>query len=224
MALKQEIVLSQRLEQKLVLTPQLQMAIKLLQLTRLELSQYVAKELEENPTLDDAEFDEEGPMLGTLLKDPKGLEPEPMSLPDEDIQAPATPDDFNLGLDLERQLLDTKPLDKSPEMDWDSYFDSYMDGPSDLSPRDTGDSEERPGFDQFYAKESSLSDYLVWQLKFSGLAEWQQEIGLELVGNINENGFLKDITLADVAQKLKQPLEAVEAVHQRLMRCEPLTS
>lgn len=223
MALKQEIVLSQRLEQKLVLTPQLQMAIKLLQLTRLELSQYVAKELEENPTLDDAEFEEEGPTLSALLKDPPGLDGDPPLMPDEEGPPPASRDELTLGLDLERQLLDTKPLDndKQPEMDWDSYFDSYVDGPSDSSPRDSGD-EERPGFEQFYSKDSSLADYLVWQLKFSGLADWQLGIGIELIGNINEDGFIKDITLGEVAQRLGQTLESVEAVHHRLLRCEPL--
>jgi len=219
MALKLE--LNMKLSQQLVMTPQLQMAIKLLQLTRMELAEMVTQELQENPTLEeldygqpDDDFDTNSDFLASndnsSEQDKSKDVTEPLAVNDADSKMAA---------DLDKQMSDMNKTES--EIDWDKYFESYADGPSDILPRDTG-SEERAGFEEFYAKESSLYDYLVWQLRFTNVPEEDLDIGQEIIGNINDDGYLTGITLDEIALNTGRDLEDVEKVHKRIMRFEPI--
>ncbi|RJO65193.1 MAG: RNA polymerase sigma-54 factor [Myxococcales bacterium] len=222
MALKLE--LNMKLQQQLVMTPQLQMAIKLLQMTRMELAEAVTQELEENPTLEEG-FEEidlaakkDGAGNGETTWD--GEEPKLSPLEAGTILPGAAQDaDTLMARDLAKNLSEAQSADAN--FDWDTYFDRYMDGPSDIMPRDSGD-EDRPGFEQFYAAESTLSDYLIWQLKFSSLPDDHYAVGEEIVGNINDDGYLQSLTLEEIAERCNQPLAVVEAVHQRIQRFDPV--
>jgi RNA polymerase sigma-54 factor len=219
MALKLE--LNMKLQQQLVMTPQLQMAIKLLQLTRLELAEVISQELEENPTLEEGE-DFYAPDIDREFADNADV-------PNPDITRPLSSDDTEAALAsdlnrMSREAEENRSQHDEPlraEMDWENYFDNYMDGPSDIMPRDTGN-DDRPGFEEFYASESSLNDYLSWQLKFSNLSKGEYAIGEEIIGNINDDGYLRGVTLEDLARTCGQDLELVERVHQRVMRFDPL--
>ncbi len=210
MALKLE--LNMKLSQQLVMTPQLQMAIKLLQMTQMELNQMVANELVENPTLDENEDENYIPDPPTVDNEGNGQE---QAQPVSDLGD----SDQIVAHDLQKTLDEAQP--KQPEMDWDNYFESYIDGPSDIMPRDTG-GEDRPGFEEFYAKESTLYDYLMWQLKFSTLPRDLQDVGEEIIGNINDDGYMADIGLEDLAHQMERPLKEIERVHQVVLRFDPL--
>src|SRR5690348_11826151 len=67
-----DLRLQQKMSQQLVMTPQLQQAIKLLQLSHLEMAEVLRKEMEENPTLEEGEAHERSEL------DPRASEPEPM--------------------------------------------------------------------------------------------------------------------------------------------------
>lgn len=223
MALKLE--LNMKLQQQLVMTPQLQMAIKLLQLTRMELAEVISQELEENPTLEEGEDFESPRAERTADSDFE----EPEFHAEGNLTRPLERDntEARLAEDLARMTQDAEDNRKQrdealrPDMDWETYFDTYMDGPSDIAPRDTGN-EDRPTFEEFYATESTLGDYLTWQLTFSGLGAAEQAVGHEIIGNINEDGYLKGIGLQDIAVYCGQELSLVERVHQRIMRFDPL--
>ena len=212
MALKLE--LNMKHVQQLVMTPQLQMAIRLLQLTRMELTEMVTQEMEENPTLEDASLESDADQdmeLEKLLRPKDGQEL---------IKPPENADSNEMvAYDLEKQIRESEP--KQPEMDWDNYFDTYLDGPADIRPRDTG-GDERPGFEQFLTKENTLYDYLIWQLRFSSLPSTLFDIGEEIIGNIDEKGYLKNITLEEIAAGLNRPIEEVERVHRQILRFDPL--
>lgn len=219
MALKLE--LNMKLTQQLVMTPQLQMAIKLLQLTRMELAEMVTQELQENPTLE--ELDYGSPDEGFLTNSDYMANDDHSGNKEDngDVTTPLEVNDVDakMASDLDNQVADMNKAES--EIDWDKYFDKYMDGPSDILPRDTG-SEDKAGFEEYYAKESNLYDYLMWQLRFTDISEDEIKIGEEIIGNINDDGYLTDVSLEDIAYVCGVDLADVEKVHKRIMRFEPV--
>jgi RNA polymerase sigma-54 factor len=168
-----------KLSQKLIMTPQLQQAIKLLQLSRLELQQSLAQHLLENPLLDEvqAEVEEAETAAGEV-------EPGDTQTSDRQEQ---TEDN---GTPEERE---------SPEELTASSWEEYLG-----SDRRTGESEyasssqdEFPSYEQTVAKSTSLEEHLLWQLSLSGLSEREKAIGRLIIGNLDDDGYLR-ISLAEV--------------------------
>ncbi len=148
MALEQK--LSVRMSQRLVMTPSLQQAIKLLQMSKLELVEEVQQEVLENPVL------EEGPVETPT----EGQEVE-------------TPDDSGDGFD---------------DIDFEQYFQD-VEG---YRPRVTSEiGEGLPTFEQTLAEPTNLADHLEWQLDMSSADERVKVIGRSIIGNINEDGYLR---------------------------------
>lgn len=217
-----KLELNMKLTQQLVMTPQLQMAIKLLQMTRLELAEVVAQELEENPTLEESDLEREPEKAEpTQNEDGTGADLE-KTLDDHEVTQPlsANDTDVQMASDLEKTMDEVKS--NETDVDWDTYFEKYMSGPSDIAPRDTG-GEDRSSFEEFYAKESSLYDYLLWQLRFSvSLSDSDLRIGEELIGNINDDGYLGEVSLEEIADSLDVSEEDVQRVQHRIMRFDPV--
>ncbi|TAN61992.1 RNA polymerase sigma-54 factor [bacterium] len=146
--LKQEIKLSQTL----VMTPQLQLAIKLLQLSMLELVDMVREEVESNPVLEDTA--EETP-----------------------AETPAAEK--------------TEEVKNSPETDWQTY----IEGQSDLGkPRldfNAASNEEDDFYDNVSSGGGSLREHLLWQLNLAGLSEDEATSAEFIIGNIDEDGYLR---------------------------------
>ncbi len=139
--LKQEL----KLTQNLVMTPQLQLAIKLLQLSRIELVDMVREEVGTNPVLED------------------NIESEPE-------QKEAAPE--------------------NPEVDWDAYFEQqsqYRSGGIDFNAKN----EEDDFISNISSSGGSLNEHLVWQLKMCGLPEEDLTLGEFIIGNIDEDGYLR---------------------------------
>ena len=205
--------LDMRQSQSLVMTPQLQQAIKLLQLSNLELTAFIEQELERNPLL---ERDEAG------------------DIPNDRDLTP--PDDIPLdqrGL-AEAPLLDgmtgTSAQD-SLDVDYDNQYtnDSLSDGAgggeafADWSRNggrsDFGDAET--SLEQTVAETLSLRDHLVAQLNLDIPDIKDRLIGLHLISMLDEAGYLSG-SLEDLAFRLDCPLEQVETVLLRMQRFDPV--
>ena len=100
MAIGMKLNVNQRMSQKLVITPMLQQAIKLLPLARLELAQQVRQEIMENPVLEEAQEDEE------LIDEKDNKEGAQTTKPTESFDVPQK----------------DEPTPDSPDVDWDTYF------------------------------------------------------------------------------------------------------
>ncbi|HHL39023.1 MAG TPA: RNA polymerase sigma-54 factor [Deltaproteobacteria bacterium] len=140
-----------RLTQQLVMTPQLQLAIKLLLLPKIELETMVREEIQTNPVLEDT------------------------------IEAE--------GREVKREE------DTRTEIDWQSYLDDYHDTRMpgvDFSARD-----EDGYVENVSSAGSSLGDHLYWQLVMAGLPDEDFKLGEFIIGNIDENGYLRVVESAD---------------------------
>jgi len=162
MALESRLEL--RLSQKLVLTPQLQMAIKLLQMPQLELQQALNQELVENPFLEET--------LEMSSTDEYTQEER------DSIEVPEENDDVEM------------PLERLGAPAIDDYFDERSYDGRDLGYFTPGNVTQ-PSFEYFLSTAADLFDHLIWQLRLSREAEEVRSIGETIIGNIDENGYLK---------------------------------
>ena len=198
-----------RQSQNLVMTPQLQQAIKLLQLPNLELAAYVAHELEQNPFLEPAEAADD---LGADGED----EPE------------TDPGDARLTGGLEMDF------GEAPGGSAESVEDGWADPQGDDLPRgfEVGgfapagrggglDFPDRSGeFEARLSLPKSLREHLVEQLQLDLPPGPERLIGLHLIDLVDEAGYLRE-PLAEVAQRLGCPVATVEAVLERLQQFDP---
>ena len=146
--------------QKLVMTPMLQQAIKLLPMARLELAQLIRQEIIENPVLEE------------LLEEENENE-------QENSQKEKEPnEDFNS--DNEQS-----PNSQDQEIDWDSYFQGNIDQGMSVESY-----TERPSIESTYKKEATLADHLMWQLDLSVDSDSDKFIGSCIIGNIQNDGYL----------------------------------
>ena len=182
-----------KMTQQLVMTPQLQQAIKLLQLTRLELQDVVRQELEENPLLEEAQEAEE-------LSETELLELV------ESEGSPETPlESFN----------EVEAGDETLR-DWDSYLDGYTYS----SGEQYRDDEDRPSFENLLTRRGTLTDHLLWQLHMGHFSEVEVCIGEEIIGNIDEDGYLR-ASLDEIAAACSSDEDAVAGVLSRVQEFDP---
>src|ERR1051325_6864165 len=169
-----------RLSQKLIRTPQLQQAIKLLQSSRLELQQSLTQHLMENPLLED---------LPTEAEDSEATSAEEKA---EDATASAEGESSNVEESTPEER-DTP--DEASAAGWEEYFGS--DRRVGGSESQTSSQDEFPSYEQTMAKATSLEDHLLWQLSFSGLSDREKGIGRLIIGNLDDDGYLR-ISLAEL--------------------------
>lgn len=185
-----EARLELKLAQKLIMTPQLQQAIKLLQLSRLELSQTIAQELVENPVLEELAADV--PEESGEGEDRAEALPEPQQ---QDEQASGAEGESELRSDFEL----------SPQ--WDDYVNDMGDG------RDFGaaeaDDKELPSYEQTLTRLPSLGDHLRWQLRLSTSDEELLLAGDAVIGNIDDDGYLRS-TIEELEKDSGRPRREVE--------------
>jgi len=175
-----------RIAQKLILTPQLQQAIKLLQLPHLELTSLLNQELMENPLLEEV-VDE---------------------VPIEEL----TPEEKE-SVEIEDTYEDTEvPLERLMNFTVDEYFEERGYDGRDLGYFNPG-TVSPLSFEQFLTKGSDLYDHLLWQLRLSNGPEIIRKIGEIIIGNIDENGYLR-ASLEDIIEDAKTDRETAEkALH-----------
>jgi RNA polymerase sigma-54 factor len=191
-----ELRLAPKLVQQLVITPQLQQAIRLLQLTRLELVDMISQEMKENPLLEEEEEEREL------------AEGEPPVTEQEERETSAEPE----------HTPEVKGNGEgADEFDWENYLEN-----SNLTPfqKSSPDGDERPSFENFLTKRTTLTDHLHWQLQLSHFTEEEHEVGTWIIGNLDEDGYLK-ISLEDVCSETNLPMEMVERVLRKIQQFDP---
>jgi len=173
--LKQSLSLSQQL----IMTPQLQQAIRLLQLSKLELLETITQEVESNPLLDEQ--------------------------PSEDTEE-ETPVD-----ETREEIYEDQPFPEvtiaenlNGDMDWETYFSEYNPAWTE-GPRET---KEPLAIENMNNRKSDVHSHLLWQLAMSNLNDRQKEIGIQIIGNLDDDGYLK-ISIEDLSQITAFPHEEI---------------
>ena len=189
-----ETRLSLRQTQRVVMTPLLQQAIQLLQLSTLELQEVVQKELLENPLL------EEVPTEPTEAAAADGAAP----APSPGVEAPEPPP-----VDRERSS-EELPFDVSQVM-----FDDHEE-------RSLVAQEERDDvpFENMVRSTSSLADHLEEQLRFASEDAAVRRVGSEIIGNLDEDGYLR-ADLSELAERCQATAEDVEKVLVMIQAFDP---
>lgn len=155
--------------QSLMITPQLQQAIKLLTLTHLEMTTLISQEMVENPMLEEMD----GEMDTSPVEDTR-----------EEMEArEATADNFS-GPELIEGSKDT--------FDWESYSESF-NSTSSSSPnmKESQSPDDMPSYENMVSKSQSLQEHLEWQLRMESLSADQLSFCLDLIGNIDDDGYLE---------------------------------
>ena len=187
-----------KLSQQLVMTPQLQQAIKLLQLSRLELADTIVQELTENPVLEEI------------------LDDEPQSGLDEAQEAAPGADEPAAGESTEPDDAPEQTVEEMiGDVDWENYLDA---GPQTSSSRPD---EDWPPMDAHLTLEQSLADHLMAQLSLLELSEVERGIALQIIGNLNEDGYLEE-SLESLAREAGAEIELAETVLAGVQRFDPI--
>jgi RNA polymerase sigma-54 factor len=165
MALEQKLHL--KLSQKLIMTPSLQQAIKLLQLSKLELQEVLNQELLENPLLEETAEEAKA----------------------EEQQAEETAEAKSETEEAPKLEVKDKEKDSFDEIDYDAYFQDYIE--YGYNPRGMGEEHEEFPIENTLTRPPNLSDHLTWQLSMSDASPRTKEVANFIIGNIDEDGYLR---------------------------------
>ena len=187
-----------KLTQQLIMTPQLQQAIKLLQLSRLELIDMIQQEMEENPLLEEVAPEEY---------------PEDVPVPEEGETDVAGREEVRV---VERTEEITGEGDGKDDFDWNNYLEDY--GP--VGVRYDRERDEALSWDNVLTVKQSLTDHLMWQLKLARFTELEMKVGEQIIGNIDYNGYLI-ATTDEIAVQTGVDQPFVEAVLKRVQDFDP---
>jgi RNA polymerase sigma-54 factor len=187
--------LNLKLTTKLVMTPNLQLAIRLLQLNKMELIEAINAELQENPAFD----------LESVSTDPIIAGRETVVSSDQKERPDASLD--NLSKDEKNSM---------GEMDWDSYFDNGAD-------RGYFPTEEKTpiAYENIIHRSQTLAEHLIWQLSLTRLNKKEQQMGVLIIGNIDDDGYLS-VPVDEIAQKTETTIEEVEDVLSIIQEFDPV--
>ncbi|HWR35636.1 MAG TPA: RNA polymerase factor sigma-54 [Clostridia bacterium] len=159
--------LNLRVSQKQILTPGLVQMVSVLALNKLELKDMINEEMVENPVLD--EYLESVPTLDEVAAREEQRER------DSSVTEEAPP-------------ADAKEKDPFEEIDFGSFFQEYLD-PGYRSNTEL-ESIDKPSFENFLSKPTSLTDHLMWQLGAMHLKDDVRAAAELVIGNLNEDGYL----------------------------------
>lgn len=223
------MAVSQKLEmrqgQSLVMTPQLQQAIKLLQMSNQELSAFVEAELEKNPLLEREESKETDNQPGPAQDESTASQNTADSAPGNDDERLVLPGEgdvnktlANMDTDLGNVYADEALADRQDRAQPAGVDSSW----SSVGTSGTGGSFEREGinFENTLAQEKTLADSLSEQLQLSIADHVQRIIGQHLLGTLNDSGYIT-ADLSSVAKTLGIAQSQVEDVLSLLQTFEP---
>ncbi|MGA8622921.1 MAG: RNA polymerase factor sigma-54 [Candidatus Sulfotelmatobacter sp.] len=159
--------LSVKLSQRQILTPGLVQMVSVLALNKLELKDMINAEMVENPVLE--ELEESVPLIDEVGRK------------EEDRDRPTKTSTEETSITAEKK-------DPFEEIDFGSFFQDYLDP----GYRTRGEMEEieRPSFENFLSKPTTLTDHLAWQLGALSLRREVREAAEQIIGNLNEDGYL----------------------------------
>lgn len=194
MALEQTLVL--RLQQRLVMTPALQMAIRLLQLNRLELENVLEQEMVENPMLEEREGSEES-VDAIVPPDEVGIEGQEKGDTEEFL-----PEDVN----------------SFDEINIEAYFQDYYDAQPRTGP--VQEHRDQLQLENMLAARPTMEQQLLWQLGMSDTSPMKMEIGRAIIGNFDEEGYLT-VDTDELAVLGGWPVAAVESTLKWVQTFDP---
>ncbi|RWU25385.1 RNA polymerase factor sigma-54 [Pseudomonas alkylphenolica] len=200
-----------RMGQQLTMTPQLQQAIRLLQLSTLDLQQEIQEALESNPMLerqeDGDDFDNSDPMADNA-------ESKPVAETQDTSFQESTPtvDSLDEG-EWNERIPNELPVDTA----WE---DIYQTSASSLPSND----DDEWDFTTRTSAGESLQSHLLWQLNLAPMSDTDRLIAVTLIDCINNQGYL-DETLEEICEsfdpELDIELDEIEAVLHRIQQFEP---
>ncbi len=160
--------LSVKLSQRQILTPGLVQMVSVLALNKLELKDMINAEMVENPVLE--ELEDSVPLIDEVGR--KEEDRDRLTAKTSTEEAPIT----------------AEKKDPFEEIDFGSFFQDYLDP----GYRTRGEMEdiERPSFENFLSKPTNLTDHLAWQLGALSLRREVREAAEQIIGNLNEDGYL----------------------------------
>ena len=206
-----KLSLQLKLGQQLTMTPQLQQAIKLLQLSTLDLQQEIHQALESNPMLELLEDDESfDTSYEANTQQEIKIEPKLDSADDSGDADPTPSSDVDWQSDI--------PNDLSVDSNWDDiYPNNYTSGAS--SDSDSLDFESRNSV------EETLQDHLLWQLNLTPMSEQDLSIAYAIIDAIDANGMLT-VDLESIHSGFDADadidIEEITAVLHRIQQFDPI--
>lgn len=181
-----------KLTQQLVMTPQLQQAIKLLQLSRLELLEVVQQELLENPMLEENQ---------PLVDEEK----------DRDVLS-----DKEQG-----NKLSSEEKEMVTNADWEDYLGHFSSTSKQAGSREWEAPEEMQSYETRFSSKPSLQGHLLWQLFLQNFTDQEVMLGEEIIGNIDSRGYLK-ATTAELALSCSVSESAVKSILKKIQNFDPV--
>jgi RNA polymerase sigma-54 factor len=195
------IKLSQSMKQTqgMMITPQLQQAIKMLTLTHLEMTNVIAKEMTENPMLEELD-----PNEGASANDPEM----------DSIE--------NQAKEAKAENFDEKPIFEKDDFDWAKYVEHFNSNSAQSSPSMVSkDPDERMDYENMVSTETSLGDHLFEQIGVENYPEYIFKVADVVINNLSPDGYLEVskeeiIELLDV--KEEEYFEALDII----LRLDPI--
>ena len=194
-----EIKQQLRLSQQLVMTPQLQQAIKLLQLSRLELADLVQQEMQENPVLEES------------LESVDDL---PREVAGDSVEAPTPSSEENAEVPENREASNAE---KIADIDWQSYAEAY---PQTGFQNEVREDDERRSLEGTLTRRETLAEHLTWQLQLSDLDATERAGAEWIIGNLDEDGYLR-ADLEEIARRSGVSLDVVETTLAKVQLFDP---
>ncbi len=192
------------LGQGLLMTPQLQQAIKLLQLSRLELEQFVETQLSENPVLEETSSDIGDDVVSN--------------------EREATESQAVLGrLDAASSIVDQVSKDDKPDIDWDSLarYEESRHQASAGGQKGLGDDEDgSSNYENIAAKTRTIHEHLQQQVSECDFSEEERMMATVIVGNLDDKGYLT-ISLEEICAQEKFDPDLAEGVLDTIQRFDP---
>jgi RNA polymerase sigma-54 factor len=210
MEIKQHLKLSQQL----VMTPQLQQAIKLLQLSRMELVDMIREEMLENPVLEDSVESSSEQEKNAPLELSSDTQAERIGDTERAV-APASDERVETTSEVKA---DTRSDEAVKEFDWEGYLENQAANPPLPSYR--ANTDELPSLEATLTRGTSLFAHLEWQLKLGHFTLEEEPIALLILGNLTPDGYL-DQPLDEIAEEAEVAVDFVETVLKKVQLLDP---
>ena len=231
--------LSQKLDQRMILTPQLRQRIEMLQMTSLELSELIQNELNSNALLEEVGNSDEIEEISDKILDQNAegfedFEQKDNSPPDEksadDNFEPFSAElgsendfneDYSTNADFQGDESDNQngSVDAFDEIDFGTEFKDYLD--PGYKTQEFEYKEDAPSFEQFLTRSESLMEHLEWQINLLQIGEKLQEIAISIVGNLDEDGRLT-ASEEELLHIHQCSAEEIEKARQMVMKLDPV--
>lgn len=184
-----------RQSQSLVMTPQLQQAIKLLQLSRVELVDVLRQELEENPILEETQERQAA-------------------------EAPKEPEVTEPTVEITSKPTENEAVSGVAEVDWEKYLENYANQAP--APAFRPGSDDLPSIEATLGSKTTLSDHLRWQLKMTIVADDEERFIDLVIGNLDADGYLKEPPIEELAAEAGLDIEDAEEVLKMVQLFDPI--